>query len=88
VDQPAQARRVVKQNRLDFAILCDTDRSVINAFDLVQKGAGPGGTDIALPANILIDSTGKVVWEYRAKAITDRAHPNEVLRAVRTLRDR
>ena len=87
VDQPAQARRVVQRNNLDFAILCDTDRSVIKAYGLLHEGTGPGGAGIALPANVLIDCTGQIAWEHVARKIQDRPHPDEVLAAVRVLRD-
>ena len=85
VDQPAQARRVVQRNNLDFAILCDTDRSVIKAYGVLHEGAGPGSLGIALPANILIDRTGGIVWKRVATRIQDRPHPDEVLEAVRSL---
>ena len=85
VDQPAQARRVVQRNNLDFAILADTDRSVIKAYGVLHEGAGPGNLGIALPANILIDRTGGIVWKRVATRIQDRPHPDEVLEAVRSL---
>ena len=83
VDQPAQARRVVQRNNLDFAILCDTDRSIAQAYGVLHQDAGPGGLGIALPANILIDRTGRIVWKRVATRIQDRPHPNEGLQAVR-----
>lgn len=84
VDPPSDSRRVVKANRLDFAVLCDTDRKVIQTYNLVHKG-GHAGSDIAKPAHILIDRDGRIVWRYESQRIQDRPHPAEVLKQVRAL---
>jgi peroxiredoxin len=51
----------------------------------VHEGGGPGGSDIAIPAQILIDRDGNLVWRFISKRIQDRLHPDEVLAAVRRM---
>jgi peroxiredoxin len=85
VDPPERSRRLVKAYDLPYPILCDTKREVIKKYGLVHPGAGRGASDIAIPANILIDQSGKIVWQRVAKLIQDRPDPQEVLAAVRNM---
>lgn len=84
-DPPAEARRVVEGNGLDFAILCDTGGEVIESYRVVHRGGGPGGGDIPVPALVLIDRNGLIVWTRVAARIQDRPRPDEVLAAVKGL---
>lgn len=84
-DGPQDAKRVVERNGLDFPVLCDTQRKVIEDYGLVHKGGGPDGTDIAVPANILIDKGGRIAWHYVARKVNDRLDPDTVADAVRAL---
>ena len=86
VDEPAWARQVADKVGLGFDILCDTDRKLIEAFGVVHKGAGPGGSDIAVPAHVLIDTTGRITWRHVAKKIQDRPYPTAVLQAIGELK--
>ncbi len=85
VDAPQEANRVVERNGLDFPVLCDTERKVIDDYGLVHKGGGPDGTDIAVPANILIDKGGRIAWRYVASRVKDRLAPDTVAQAIRSL---
>ena len=85
VDPAEESREVVERARLGFPILCDTERRVIADYGLVHKGGGPGGSDIALPAHILIERGGHVAWRYLARRVEDRVHPDDVAEAVRSL---
>ncbi len=78
-DPPVRTKKVVEKNRLEYPVLCDVDKTVIQAYGIVHEGAGPGGADIALPANILIDKNAEVVWTHIASNIVDRLSPDEVL---------
>ncbi|MFN0136280.1 MAG: peroxiredoxin family protein, partial [Phycisphaerae bacterium] len=49
VDPPEKARGVVESQKLPFPILADTTRATLVAYDLVHKGAYPGGEDGAVP---------------------------------------
>jgi peroxiredoxin len=66
---------------LTFPILADTKAEVIRRYDLLHRGAGPHGADIARPAEFLIDSTGTIQWANLTPNIAVRARPDEVLTA-------
>ena len=86
VDPPAQARRVVEKNGLEFSVLCDTDREVIRSYGLLHKGGGQGGADIAVPAHILIARDGQILRRYVSGRIQERLASDDVLRVLRMLR--
>jgi len=52
---------------------------VIRRYDLLHRGAGPKGADIARPAEFLIDSTGTIRWVNLTENIAVRARPEQVL---------
>ena len=64
-----------------FPILSDEKTEVIRRYDLLHAGGGPDGTDIARPAEFLIDSTGTVRWVNLTNSAAVRARPEEVLKA-------
>ena len=86
VDSPAEARRVVEKNRLEFPVLCDTDREVIRSYGLLHKGGGPDGADIAVPAHVLIDRDGQIMRRYVSGRIQERLASDDVLRVLRMMR--
>lgn len=49
-------------------------------YDLVHKGAGIEGADIARPAEFLIDRNGTVKWRDLTEDYRVRARPEEILR--------
>ncbi len=55
VDSQEDARRLAIREGLRFPILCDTEREVIGAYGLRHEGGGLDGSDIAIPAHVLID---------------------------------
>jgi peroxiredoxin len=83
VDPPASAARVVADDRLPFPILCDVDRSVCRAYGLLHERGSPEGTDIAIPAQVLIEPSGRIVWTRPARTVQDRPDPEETLDAIR-----
>lgn len=84
-DPPKKSREVVQKRALGFHIVADESRAVLSAFGLVHKGMGPGGTDVARPAMILLAKGGRIAWRRAAQRIQDRPPPAEVLAAVRSL---
>lgn len=82
VDSPSESRRVVDRLELPFPILSDEERRLIRELGLVHKSGGPGGTDIAVPAHVLIDPTGRVLWRHTSDRIHDRLAPGQVTDAV------
>ena len=64
-----------------FPFLSDANADVIRLYDVLHRGAGPKGTDIARPAEFLIDSTGTIRWVNLTENIVVRARPEQVLKA-------
>ncbi|MBI4463027.1 MAG: redoxin domain-containing protein [Acidobacteria bacterium] len=58
VDTPEQTKKLCEQRGYTFSILADTEREVIRRYDLVHAGGGPGSSDIARPAEFLLDAEG------------------------------
>jgi peroxiredoxin len=85
VDPPDKSRAVVDKHKLGFPILADTEHTVITAYGVVHEGGGPRGTDIALPANFLIDRAGRIVWQHVSDMVQDRPDPAEVMQEVERL---
>ena len=85
VDQPEVSRELAEKNRLTFLFLSDPDLSAIRAYDLVHTGAGDEGSDIARPAEFLIDSSGTVHWVNLTENYWVRATPEQLLEAAKSL---
>jgi len=64
-----------------YKFLSDPKAEVIRRYDLLHRGAGPKGTDIARPAEFLIDSSGTIRWVNLTENIAVRARPQQVLKA-------
>lgn len=83
VDSPQRSRDVVERDGLPFSILADEHLDVIEPLGLVHRGGGPGGSDIAIPAQVLVDADGRVLWKYVSDRIQNRLVPRDVLEQVR-----
>ncbi len=83
VDAPSQSRKISENNDLGFPILADEERSVIKDYGLVHEGEGPKGTDVAIPAHVLIGPDRKILWRHVSRRIQDRLSPKDVLENVR-----
>jgi peroxiredoxin Q/BCP len=81
VDPPETNRRQSQKPRYTFPLLSDPKAEVIRRYDVLHRGAGPKGTDIARPAEFLIDSNGIVRWVNLTDNIAVRAQPEQVLSA-------
>ncbi len=85
VDPPEDALRLAASQSLSFPILCDTKREVVKAYGLLHEEGGPDGSDIAIPAHVLIDQDGRIVSRHVSERAQDRLHPDDVLAAARRL---
>jgi peroxiredoxin len=65
-----------------YPVLSDATADVIRRYDVLHRGAGPKGSDIARPAEFFIDRSGTVQWVNLTKNIAVRARPQEALRAI------
>jgi peroxiredoxin len=65
-----------------YPVLSDATADVIRRYDLLHRGAGPKGSDIARPAEFFIDRSGTVQWVNLTENIAVRARPEQVLKAL------
>jgi peroxiredoxin len=65
-----------------FPLLSDTDAAVIKRYDVLHRGAGPKGNDIARPAEFYVDAGGTVRWVNLTENIAVRARPEQALAAI------
>ena len=86
VDAPDLSRDLASKAGYTFPILCDTKADVIRQYHLLHTGAGPDGSDIARPAEFLIDSSGIVRWRNLTEDVRIRARANEMLGIAKSLR--
>ena len=86
VDTPAESRNLCQQAGYTFTFLSDQNREAIRSYDLVHKGAGINGQDIARPAEFLVDSSGIVRWANLTENYWVRARPEQVLELAKTLK--
>jgi len=57
--------------------------AVIRRYDVVHKGAGERGEDVARPAEFLIDRNGVVRWRNLTEDFRVRARPEQILEVAR-----
>jgi peroxiredoxin len=81
VDPPDINRRQSQKSGYAFPLLSDPNAEVIRRYDVLHRGAGPKGADIARPAEFLIDSSRIVRWVKLTENIAVRARPEQVLTA-------
>lgn len=81
VDPPEVSRAHRQKMSFTFPILSDTNAETIRRYDLLHRGAGPKGSDVARPAEFLVDSTGTIQWLNLTESIAVRVRPDQVLKA-------
>jgi peroxiredoxin len=86
VDAPEVSRKLASQAGYTFPILSDPNTEAIRSYHLLHKGGGPDGSDIARPAEFLVDSSGIVRWENFTEDIRVRARADEMLAAAKGLK--
>ena len=70
----------------DMTLVADDDLEIIRRYNLQNHNFTPKGgpfRDMAIPANILIDADGKVLWMSQATDFRVRSHPAKVLADIR-----
>jgi len=82
-DSPQDSGDVALRYDLAFHLLSDGQRAVIRAYGLMHPRGSPDGTDIAIPAQFLIDRDGTILWRHVARRIQDRPDPADVIRVIR-----
>lgn len=79
VDPPEVTRPHCQKMGYTFTFLADPKAEVVRRYDLLHPGAGPKGTDIARPAEFLIDANGTIRWINLTESIAVRLRPEQVL---------
>lgn len=85
VDTPETSRNLAVKAGYTFPLLSDPDREVVRRYNLLHKGGGPEGSDIARPAEFLVDSSGVVRWVNFTEDIRVRAKADEMLAASKAI---
>jgi len=86
VDSREESRDLCQKAGYTFTFLSDPKLNAISQYDLVHKGQGENGRDIARPAEFLIDSSGTVRWRMLTENYWVRARPEQILDAAKALR--
>jgi len=83
VDKPEVSRNLANKEGYTFPILSDPQTETIRRYNLLHKACGPEGSDIARPAEFLVDSSGTVRWTNFTEDVRIRAKADEMLAAAR-----
>jgi peroxiredoxin len=68
-----------------YSFLSDPRAEVIRRYDLLHRGAGVSGQDIARPAEFLLDSSGVIRWVNLTEDYRVRARPEQIMEAAKAL---
>jgi peroxiredoxin len=85
VDPPEASAKLDRDLHLGFSLLSDTDEQVIRRYGLVHS-KGHDNSDIARPADLLLDARGVIRWAMFTDDIRVRAHPDALLAAARRMK--
>lgn len=86
MDTPEVSHNLANKAGYTFTILSDPQAETIRRYNLLHKGGGPEGSDIARPAEFLVDSSGTVRWTNFTEDIRIRARADEMLAAAKGLK--
>ena len=82
VDSPEESATLCKKAGYTYTFLSDPEAEVIRHYDLLHRGAGVGGKDIARPAEFLV---GVVRWRNLTEDLRVRTIPEDVLKGAQRL---
>jgi peroxiredoxin len=85
VDAPEVSRGLCQRRGYTYTFLSDPNAEVIRRYDLLHRGAGIKGHDIARPAEFLLDSSGMVRWVNLTEDLRVRARPEQMMEAAKAL---
>jgi peroxiredoxin len=87
-DSVDELRRLQRRHDLDMILVGDPGLAIIRRYNLQNRNFTPKRgpfRDMAIPATILVDADGKVLWMEQASDFRARARPDQVLAAVRAV---
>jgi peroxiredoxin len=85
VDSPSESQDLCRKAGYTYPLLSDPNTEAIRRYDVLHKGAGVNGHDIARPAEFLIDSSGVIRWINLTDDLRVRARPEQMLQAAKSL---
>jgi peroxiredoxin len=85
VDAPEESAKLKEDLRLGFPLLSDSEERVIERYGLVHRKGHLGTSDIARPANLLLDGQGIIRWAMFTENWRVRARPEALLEAAKRL---
>ena len=85
VDKPEESRDLMRKAGYSFPFLSDPNAEVIRRYDILHKGAGERGQDVARPAEFRVDRNGIVRWRHLTEDLRVRARPEAMLAAAKAL---
>jgi peroxiredoxin len=80
VDEETRAKKLKRKHDICFDLLCDTNRKVIEKYDVVDSEKRMGKS-IALSADIIIDQHGDIIY-YNKGSYKERPSVKEVLKEI------
>jgi peroxiredoxin len=86
VDAPEVSRNLASKAGYTFPVLSDPQAETTRRYNLLHKAGGPEGSDIARPAEFLVDSSGTVRWTNFTEDVRIRAKADEMLAAAKGLK--
>jgi len=86
VDSPEESRDLCKKAGFTFTFLSDPNTTAIRAYDLLHKGAGVNGHDVARPGEFLVDSNGVVRWVNLTEDFRVRARAEQFIAQAKQLK--
>ena len=86
VDAPDVSANLRRNAHYTFTFLSDPNTETIRRYDLLHKGAGEHGQDIARPAEFLVDRSGTVRWVNLTDDFKVRARVETMLGETKKLR--
>jgi peroxiredoxin len=86
VDTPETSRDLRQKAGYTYTFLSDPRAEIIRRYDLLHRGAGVNGQNIARPAEFLLDSSGVIRWVNLTQDYRVRARPEQIIEAAKALR--
>ncbi len=85
VDTPGESRNLCAKAGYTYTFLSDPKAEVIRRYDILHRGAGPDGHDIARPAEYLLDASGTIRWLNLTEDYRVRARPEQIIEQAKAL---
>jgi len=85
VDTPETTRELCAKSGYTYTFLSDPNAEVIRRYDILHRGAGPNGHDIARPAEYLLDASGTIRWLNLTEDYRVRARPEQIIEQAKAL---